>query len=306
MTTNKYFSLHTNTQVSEQNLYEDLIIESIQMTGIDVLYLPRELVVLSEFFGESLGSKFTSAYEIEMYVKSVHGFEGAGDIISHFGLEIRDELNLSVSKKRFGEEISSSLRTRPIEGDLIYFPLNKKLFEISFVQHEPNFYQAGKNYTYDLTCNLFEYNNEKFATSNTLVDSFETTRLSDMLEISFDTGNNVDFILGETVYQTNSTSNIATAIVYDWNHITSNVANTLINSYTVVLKDSNGTFIPSANVIGFTSNGQYRFSDYSQDVEELDFINGTFDNENIISLDDLYLGMQSENPFGIILTDNIG
>lgn len=184
-TVNHYFNNFTNSM--EQVLIEDLIIESIRIYGIECLYIPRTLVKEDLLFGEDVLSKFDSAYPVEMYVKSVDGFEGDGDFLSKFGLEIRDQMVLTVSRRRFTEEVyldgSDTVGTtdRPNEGDLIYFPLNNKLFEIKFVEHEAVFYQMGSLQTYDLTCELFEYSHERLDTGVAAIDAIETAQSGDML-----------------------------------------------------------------------------------------------------------------------------
>lgn len=176
-TTNLYFNNHAFS--GEQNLIEDLIIESIRIYGVDCYYIPRTVVDEDLVFGEDTLSKFDDAYLIEMYIKSVDGFEGEGDFLSKFNIEIRDEMVLTVSQRRFGEEVSLADTTkdigRPAEGDLIYFPLNKKVFEIKFVEHEAVFYQMGSLQTYDLRCELFEYSHERLDTGITEIDSIEDT-----------------------------------------------------------------------------------------------------------------------------------
>jgi hypothetical protein len=179
-TTNLYFNNFAFSQ--EQNLIENLIIESIKIYGIDVMYMPRTMVKEDTLFGEDILSKFENAYAIEMYIKSVDGFQGEGDFLSKFGLEIQDELVLTVAQRRFGEEINKLDTTpvnelegigRPSEGDLIYFPLNGKIFEVKFVEHESIFYQMGSLQTYDLSLSLFTYNNEILDTGITVIDNVE-------------------------------------------------------------------------------------------------------------------------------------
>ena len=184
MATNLFFNNYAFSQ--EQNLIEDLIIESIQIYGYDCYYLPRTLVAEDTLFGEDTLSKFDNAYSLEMYVKSVDGFEGEGDFLSKFNIEIRDEMVLTVSQRRFGEEVDVFNTTedigRPSEGDLIYFPLNNKIFEVKFVEHESIFYQMGSLQTYDLRCELFEYSHERFDTGINVIDSVETAFSGDMLD----------------------------------------------------------------------------------------------------------------------------
>ncbi len=182
-TTNLYFNNHAFS--GEQNLIEDLIIESIRIYGVDCYYMPRTLVDEDLVFGEDTLSKFDDAYLIEMYIKSVDGFEGEGDFLSKFNIEIRDEMVLTVSQRRFGEEIKESDTTeqiaRPSEGDLIYFPLNKKVFEVKFVEHEAVFYQMGSLQTYDLRCELFEYSHERLDTGVQEIDNIEETHSGNFL-----------------------------------------------------------------------------------------------------------------------------
>jgi hypothetical protein len=183
MAVNPYF--HNYSLSNEQGLIEDLIIESIKIYGIDCLYLPRTIVNEDFLFGEDPLSTFDKAYSLEMYIKSMDGFTGDGTLMSKFGLEIRDELVLTIAQKRFGQEITKNNTTekidRPSEGDLIYFPLNKKIFEVKFVEHEAIFYQLHKLQTYDLHCELFGYSHQRFNTGNTAIDSIETKFSGDSL-----------------------------------------------------------------------------------------------------------------------------
>jgi len=174
MARNPYFRENVS---AEQDLVEDLTIEIIQTMGKDMIYIPRSLMNKDDLFGEDTISKFTDGYSVEMYIQSIDGFEGQGDILSKFGIQIKDKISLIVSKKRFEEEISVHEGTvRPLEGDLLFFPLSKGLFEINFVEHENPFYQLGKLYTYRLDCELFTYNQEEFSTGITDVDQTESDR----------------------------------------------------------------------------------------------------------------------------------
>jgi hypothetical protein len=200
MATNSYFT----RQNSERNVVEDLTIESIKIHGLDMVYIPRTLVNEDTIFGEDTLSKFTAGNYIEMYLESVDGFGGDGDFYSKFGLEIRDTVSLVVSKKRF-ETVMSSTTTKPREGDLIYFPLSKGLFEIKFVEHENPFYQLGKLYTYKLSCELFTYSQEEIDTGFSDVDSLEDNRKEFSVKLTLgpriSASTNSDFHEGETVYQ---------------------------------------------------------------------------------------------------------
>lgn len=164
----------------EQRLIEDLIIESIRIFGIDAWYMPRKLGAVDDLLNEDDLSYFDEAHLIEMYVKNVEGFDGDGDFLSKFGLQIRDSMTLTISMRKFNEEVGTyTHQTRPNEGDLIFFPLNNKAFEIKHVEHEAIFYQMGSLQTYDLRVELFEYSNERFNTGINEIDvwanRFDTT-----------------------------------------------------------------------------------------------------------------------------------
>jgi hypothetical protein len=168
----------------EQNLVEDLTIEIIKTMGRDMIYIPRNPTVQDELYGEQKGSYFKDGVSIEMYIDSISGFEGQGDVATKFGIEVRDNVTLTLSKKRFIQEVQNKFPsiTRPREGDLVFFPLARALFEINFVEHENPFYQHGKLYSYKLTCELFSYSNEEMQTGNTDIDSVENDNMNDIGE----------------------------------------------------------------------------------------------------------------------------
>lgn len=165
MPTNPYFNQISFAQ--EQTLVEDLVVESIQIHGQNFYYIKRDQVTQDSVFNEDVLSEFNDAYELEMYIEDAEGFAGEGDFLSKFGLQIRDQLNVLVSKKRF---LESTPLTIPREGDLIYFPLVDRCFEIQFVEDEIPFYQLGKMYVYKLTTELFEYSHEEFNTEIEEID----------------------------------------------------------------------------------------------------------------------------------------
>ena len=171
---NLYFSDKVR---SEQKLYEDIIIESLKIYGQDVYYIPRDLVQEDKIFGDDVPSRFNSAHKIEMYIENVEGFDGEGDLFTRFGVEIRDEATFVVSRNRWSQQVakfdSGITSVRPLEGDLIYLPLSKKLFEISHVEHEQPFYQLSNLPVFKLRTRLFEYNNEDLDTGVTEVDKIE-------------------------------------------------------------------------------------------------------------------------------------
>jgi hypothetical protein len=163
---------------TEQGLVQDLINESIQIHGIDVFYIPRQYVTEKTIIKEVIESEFNNAYPIEAYINSYDGYEGQGTILSKFGIQELDDLSLIISKERFEIYITPliqnlsnvKLSTRPKEGDLIYFPLGDRLFEIKYVEHEKPFYQLRENYVYELRCELFRYGDEILNTGFDYID----------------------------------------------------------------------------------------------------------------------------------------
>ena len=161
----------------EQRLIQNLINEQLQIYGVEVTYIPRKFVNKQSIIEEVQSSKFDDNFLIEAYVNTYEGYSGAGDIMTKFGVSLRDEITLTISKERFEDFIAPflnddeyELATRPREGDLIFFPLGTRLFEVKFVEHEQPFYQLGKNYVYQLQCELFEYEDEVIDTGVDEID----------------------------------------------------------------------------------------------------------------------------------------
>ena len=185
---------------SEQNLVQDLINEQLKIFGVEVTYIPRKMVRKQTILEEVQSSKFDDNFLLEAYLNNFDGYGGAGDIMTKFGVSVRDEVSLTISKERFEDFISPfledendlevELASRPREGDLVYFPLGQRLFEVKFVEHENPFYQLGKNYVYEIQCELFEYEDEVIDTSIDEIDK----RVEDMGNIIklqlFSTGTN--------------------------------------------------------------------------------------------------------------------
>ena len=177
------FFLHGTS--SEQRLVQDLINEQLRMYGVEVVYIPRKFVNKKTIIEEVTSSRFDDNFAIEAYVNNYDGYGGQGDILTKFGVSLKDELLVTISKERFEDFISPFLSvlddgteesdiilsTRPREGDLVYFPLGERLFEVKFVEHENPFYQLGRNYIYELKCELFEYEDEIISTSIEEIDN---------------------------------------------------------------------------------------------------------------------------------------
>ena len=163
----------------EQRLVQSLINEHLKIYGVEVTFIPRKFVNQSTIIEEVTASRFDDNFLIEAYVENYDGYAGAGDVLTKFGMSLRDEVTLTISKERFEEFISPfmeadddiELSSRPREGDLVFFPLGQRLFEIKFVEHEEPFYQLGSNYVYKLKCELFEYEDEVIDTDIAAIDT---------------------------------------------------------------------------------------------------------------------------------------
>lgn len=203
MPVNPYFSQHLR---SEQELYDNLVKEAIQMYGQDLYYLPREIVNRDTLLDQATHARFNSAYLIEMYIETVQGFEGTGDLYSKFGFEIRDQVRFSVSRRRWEKFIgnfdTNNTIYRPREGDLLYLPLSNSFFEIKFVEDEVPFYQPSKLASYQLICESFEFNDEEFNTGIENIDSLERyTAQRHYLRVTLYSGD-TSFAIGDIVSQT--------------------------------------------------------------------------------------------------------
>lgn len=187
-TVNHYFqSGKTIGRPSEQNLYEDLIIESMKIYGFETFYIPRKSFNEDKIFTEDPLNTYDHAYPLEMYMENIGGFEGDGELLTKFGIEVRDTANFIVSRRRWQQVVGdagNSVLQRPAEGDIIFFPLNKAYFEIRTVEGNKPFYQVGKLYIYRMYCELVQFSNERFNTGiaeidrtldvlNQTVDNFE-------------------------------------------------------------------------------------------------------------------------------------
>ena len=164
---------------SEQRLVQNLINEQLKIYGVEVTYIPRKFVRKQTIIKEVQSSAFDDNFLLEAYLNTYEGYSGQGDIMTKFGVSLRDEVTLTISKERFEDFISPfleadedyELASRPREGDIIFFPLGARLFEVKFVEHEEPFYQLGKNYVYQLKCELFEYEDEVIDTGIDVIDS---------------------------------------------------------------------------------------------------------------------------------------
>ena len=292
MPTNVYFNPFPQGQItSEQLLVEDLVIEAMKIYGMDVFYLPRSSRDQVDYlFGEDTLKQYVSAFPIEMYLENVTGMDGEGDFISKFGLEIRDEVSLLVSRRRFAATVTQN---RPNEGDLIYIPLVENFFEITFVEHENDqamFYTLGRGrganvYVYALKLKQFVFSNEIVSTGVTEIDN-QIRDHYPRTKISLTSGSGA-FINDEIVYVgANLSSASARAIVYDF------TPNTHVDVIQV-----RGTF-SSGTLTGNTSNAQWSINV----VDDTAYMNTAFedivDNARIEGESDSIIDFTEVNPFG--------
>ena len=174
---------------SEQNLYEDLIVECLKIYGFEIYYIPRKFNNIDRTFGEDTISSFEHAYPLEMYLQNVNGFEGDGELMSKFGVELKDTATFIVSKKRWLETVgrtgNSILNIRPAEGDIVYFPLTKSFFEIRKVDTETPFFQLGKLFVFTLQTELMQYSSENFDTGVIEIDEIADTTDQDSTAFEF-------------------------------------------------------------------------------------------------------------------------
>ena len=280
MATNLYFN--NVTSHAEQELINDLTSEVIQLHGMDVFYIPRTLIKEDPLLDEDVLSRFEVAYEIEMYIKGTEGFGGEGDLVSKFGLDVRDEVIFTVHKDRF--ELATT-KPKPLEGDLIFLPMSKGLFEIKFVEHEQPFYQAGKNYSFDLTCELYQYSEEQLETGIAAIDDIEREQ-SASIDFVMTAGGSGTFGIDEAIYQGPSLANAtAKGIVVSWTEA----------SRTLRANDTSGTFVAGQPIKGDTSDAEWTLTSYDdQALPTTPFA----DNVEFETEADSILDFSESNPFG--------
>lgn len=210
---NPYFASGvTQGTSSEQNILEDLIIECLDIYSVEVQYIPRTLVSKDELLGEDRLSRFENAFPIAAYFENIDSFGGAGYMIQKFGLMVEQSATLTIARRKWADLIGKSnttiLPNRPCEGDLIYFPLSKGLFEIKFVEHKDPFYQIGKLYVYKLQIELFQYASEAIDTGNEDLDVFESLK-------SFDENINPDIEVPDSYGKNNTFKQEASTVVFN-------------------------------------------------------------------------------------------
>ena len=314
MATNFYFQPFPLEQITnEQLLVEDLVIEAMGIYGMDVYYLPRSSGGTEDMlYGEDTMKQYRSAHPIEMYLENITGMDGEQDFISKFGLEIRDEITLLVSRRRFKYTVGATnfqtpilgditpeenqAPTRPREGDLVYLPLLQNFFEITFVEHENDqamFYTLGRGrggnvYVYSLKLKQYVFSEEIIETGITEIDeqvfdAYKRTRLT----VSITDGSGA-FVPGEIIYQGTDAANAdVQAIVHTWQ----------TGQYVDVIR-TEGTFVANVRVKGAESNSTWVLASSNDKVTLDNAFEDIADNNRIETESDQILDWTETNPFG--------
>ena len=295
MPTNLYFNNYKSH--GEQTLVEDLIVESIKMMGFDAFYLPNDNDQARDLlYGEDPVKKFESAFPVEMYLSSDPlDYIGKKDFFSKFGLEIKDDVNVIVSRRSFQQRVPQNKFTRPREGDLIYVPFlngTGELYEITFTEQSKDFHMLGRKqpYFYELRLEKFKYSQEIIETGVADIDLVVTNNAYTQ-SLNIGAGNGNKYIIKETVYQSASnTVNTATAVAI--------VQSFIPSSNTLTVTNIAGEFNPDQLIIGSTSNAQYMLVSYDpleDNVRDDSSDNFVIENQanNIVDLTEI-------NPFGTI------
>lgn len=294
MATNLYFNNYNST--SEQNLVEDLIVESIKILGFDAFYLPNDNEAARDLlYGEDPVKKFQSAFPLEMYLSSDPlDYIGQKDFFSKFGLEIKDDVNVLVSRRTFQQRVPQNHFTRPREGDLVYVPFlngTGELFEIKFAEQSKDFHMLGRPapYFYELYLEKFKYSQEVIDTGVYDIDLAVT---NNAYTLSLNTGSgNGTYQIKETVYQAAdlTQANATTvAIVQSWTP----------GSNTLTVTNIAGEFTDNVIIVGASSNARYYLSTFNP-LEDNSY-SESYDNEYIQNNADSIIDFSEINPFGNI------
>ena len=274
---------------NEQMLQQSLVDEFIKMFGMDILYIPRKLLRKDDILNEEIISEFDDAFLTYAYLENYEGFQGAGDILTKFGIRSSDEVTLTISRNLFEDFITVAMINvtgievgyRPQEGDLIYFPLTSNLFEVKFVEHESPFYQFGALYTYQLKCELFEYQNETAGTG-----IFDTQQDEGFVVKYYYSAITDEPVIGEVVVGDESG---ATAIINSWNP-----AEKYIELRAFGINSDSGDFKVGETISGTESVFTINISTF----DELDMKDAYADNIEFERLGDQILDFSERNPFG--------
>jgi hypothetical protein len=278
----KYFSHNTLTNTNEQNVIADLVRETIQISGMDVVFIRRTRSNIDTIFQDAERNSVTDGYTIEMYLQDTEGFAGEGDLITRFGMEVRDECTLTVAVDRFESVVGTG--EAPKVGDLIYLYLSNQIYQITWVEDQIPFFMIGKTYVYELSCQLFNYADEEFDTGIAAVDALELAS-SYSIDLTMAAGGTGTFTVGGGVYQGSIGSETAKAEVSAW------------DSSTRILRVINisGTFAAATIVTDGTASWTLESFD-AQTLPTSDFAQ----NLEIESAESGVVDFTESNPFGTI------
>ena len=281
--------LRANGSEQEQKFIENLVVESIEIYGQDIYYMPRTYVNRDTILGEVENSRFTQALQVRAYVNNVEGWEGQGELLSKFGVRIEDKTTFVFSREKFTSAVDDNavlnVEGRPNEGDLIWFPATKHLFEIQFVEAERPFYQLGKGFVWECQCELFQYADEALDTGVAEIDGIEAA-FANAITVNFAAGGTGTFTVGEVV--AGGTSNV-TAEVIAWN----------ATDRQLQVYNRSGIFTIPETVTGQTSGAAWTSASYNtlNNVNTADSIDQNFGFE---TADDDIIDFTEGNPFGSV------
>ena len=285
MPTSPYFPTYYSGTTGEQGLLQDLVDEQIKLFGTDIYYMPRTLLK-DNTLDDIVYNKYLEQFQIEMILQNVEGFGSPSEFISKFGLRITDEVKFSVSQRRWDNEVAEHNPTltvdgRPNEGDLLYFPLTKDLYEIKFVEREDPFYQLGKIYYYTMTAEIYEYGSDDISTGIAEIDEIETL-FSSAIALTMGVGGTGDFTINETI--TGGTTGV-TAEVKSWDNATR----------VLQVINRTGTFATGESVTGNDSGSVWVVGTF----DTLNNTNSEYDQNRVIEDDaDNIIDWTEGNPFG--------
>lgn len=285
MPTSHYFPQRYKGFSGEQNLYQDLVDEQIKLFGTDIYYIPR-IVLQDSTLDEVRYSKFEEQFQVEMLLQNVTGFGDNSEFISKFGLRITDEVIFRVSTRRWEESVRDFnpnlvVTSRPNEGDLLYFPLTKDIYEIKYVGKEEPYYQFGKIQFYAITAEIYEVGQDDFDTGVADIDEIEEI-FSNSISLNLDEGGSLNFQTGETVTGSSSSS---TAEVKSWD----------TTSRVLQVYNRNGTFVEGESLTGSESGASWTIGTF----DTLNNVSSSYDqNRQIENEADDIIDWTEGNPFG--------
>ena len=267
---------------NEHYLVQSMVDESIKNFGIDVQYLPRTQNNIDTILNDAETSSFSTAYTMEVYLGTLEGF-GGQDQIGQFGFEVRDTADFIISMKTFDTIVTTADSTilRPREGDLIYLPFSKQLFELTFVEDEQPFFQLGKNYVYQVSTALFRYEDEDFDTGDADIDVIETN-LAQRTVLTLQAGGTGTFVAGETVTQALAAGSVVAEVL------------TFVGT-TLTVIDRSGNFIASNSIPITTSSASWTITGVDTNTMADDPIS---DNLEFETAGTSVIDFTETNPFG--------